>query len=45
MTHGRAVAGGLLVTAAACVLAWALAFPGRRCRLRWSVHSPTVPRW
>ncbi|MEH3142398.1 MAG: CopD family protein [Mycobacterium kyogaense] len=28
MTHGRAVAGGLLVTVAACVLAWALAFPG-----------------
>lgn len=28
MTRGRAVAGGLLVTAAACVLAWALAFPG-----------------
>ncbi len=28
MTHGRAVAGALLVTAAACVLAWALAFPG-----------------
>ena len=28
MTHRRAVAGGLLVTAAACVLAWALAFPG-----------------
>ncbi|TRW88922.1 copper resistance protein CopD [Mycolicibacterium sp. 018/SC-01/001] len=28
MTHARAVAGGLLVTAAACVLAWALAFPG-----------------
>lgn len=28
MTHGRAVSGGLLVTVAACVLAWALAFPG-----------------
>ncbi|MCG7596844.1 CopD family protein [Mycobacterium sp. PSTR-4-N] len=28
MTRGRAAAGGLLVTAAACVLAWALAFPG-----------------
>lgn len=28
LTHGRAVAGGLLVTVAACVLAWALAFPG-----------------
>lgn len=27
MTHGRAVAGGALVTAAACVLAWALAYP------------------
>jgi copper resistance protein D len=28
VTHRRAVAGGLLVTAVACVLAWALAFPG-----------------
>lgn len=28
MTHGRAVAGGALVTAAAGVLAWVLAYPG-----------------
>lgn len=27
MTHRRAVAGGVLVTVAACVLAWALAYP------------------
>lgn len=27
MTHGRAVAGGALVTAASCVVAWALAYP------------------
>lgn len=27
MTRGRAVAGGALVTAAACVMAWALAYP------------------
>lgn len=27
MTHRRAVAGGVLVTVAACVMAWALAYP------------------